>query len=66
MKLRINGEPREIDGASNIGELITALAIVPATILVEHNSIALRRDEWTSRTLADGDQIEILRIAAGG
>jgi thiamine biosynthesis protein ThiS len=35
-------------------------------ILVEHNGTALRRTEWASAALSDGDCIEILQVAAGG
>ena len=66
MKLRINGDLRDIAGARNVAELIEALALPAPAILVEHNGTALRRDEWPARALADGDHIEIIRIVAGG
>lgn len=66
MKLRINGEDREIDGASNVAELVDALALPPTASLVEHNGVALRRTEWSSSLLSEGDAVEIIRIVAGG
>jgi len=66
MTLQINGAVRELPKLANVAELVEALALPPATLLVEHNRIALRREEWASTPLADGDRIELLRIAAGG
>lgn len=66
MKLFINGEPRELEGPRNIAELITALDLAAPALLVEHNSLALRRDEWSTRSLTANDRIEIINIVAGG
>jgi sulfur carrier protein len=66
MKLHINGDEREIAGAPDVKALVAALGLPAQTVLVEHNGTALRREEWTAAELAEGDRIEILRIAAGG
>ena len=66
MKIAINGEPREIVRAVNVAELIGELALPAPAILVEHNGLALRRDEWPGRALSEGDRIELVRIVAGG
>ena len=66
MKIAINGEPRVIERAVNVAELIEELALPAPAILVEHNGLALRRDEWPVRALAEGDRIELVRIVAGG
>jgi thiamine biosynthesis protein ThiS len=64
MTLQINGEAREIT-ARDVAELVVALGL-PAAVLVEHNGLALRRDEWTQHFLREGDRLEIVRIVAGG
>ena len=66
MTIAINGERREIGSAVNVAELIEELALPAPATLVEHNGLALRRDEWSGRALADGDRIELIRIVAGG
>ena len=66
MKLFINGEPREIDRAATIAELISVLDLPAPALLVEHNDHALRREEWAARPVGEGDRIEIIRIVAGG
>ena len=66
MTILINGEPRETLRATNIAELIDELALPAPAILVEHNGLALRRDEWPTRPLAEDDCVELIRIVAGG
>ena len=66
MKITINGEPRIIERAANIAELIAELGLPAPATLVEHNGLALRRGEWKERALAEGDRIELVRIVAGG
>jgi len=64
--ISLNGEPRAIQRAQNVAELIEELALPAPSLLVEHNGTALRRDEWRERTLVEGDRIELVRIVAGG
>lgn len=66
MNLFLNGESREIPGVRTLPELVETLGLPAAALLIEHNGLALLRDEWAARPLADGDRIEFLRITAGG
>ena len=66
MKVWINGEEAESNGATTIAELAAHYALEPNTVLIEHNATALRQREWTERSLAEGDRIEFVRVVAGG
>jgi sulfur carrier protein len=66
MKVWINGEPVETNGATNVAELAAHYGLQPNTVLIEHNAIALRQREWTGQPLAEGDRIEFVRVVAGG
>ena len=66
MKIVLNGEPHETTRAQDIAALVAELGLPAPVTLVEHNGLALRRDEWPQRPLADGDRVEIVRIVAGG
>ena len=65
MRVWINGEPAEINGASNIAELAAHYGLQPNTVLIEHNTTALHQREWSGRKLAEGDRIEFVRVVAG-
>ena len=66
MKVWINGEPAEIDGANNIAQLAARYRLQPNTVLIEHTATAHHQREWEERTLAEGDRIEVVRVVAGG
>ncbi len=66
MNVILNGKPRTIDGAQTVGELVRELQLVPATVLVEHNGVALHRGEWNTRAIDEGDFIELVSVVAGG
>ena len=66
MNIVLNGEPKHLERARDIPGLLEELGLASPALLIEHNGLALRRDEWPERSLADGDRIEIIRIVAGG
>ena len=65
MEIALNGTSRQTQSA-NVEVLVAELGLKRGTVLVEHNGVALRPDEWGTTSLQEGDRIEILRIAAGG
>ena len=66
MQIQLNGESREVGETRSLEELLAELGLPLATLLVEHNGDALRREEWKGRNLAEGDRVEVIRIVAGG
>jgi sulfur carrier protein len=66
MTITLNGESRSVPPVSTIDALVRELNLIPATLLVEHNGLALHREEWNSRALREGDKIEFIRVVAGG
>jgi thiamine biosynthesis protein ThiS len=66
MTISLNGEKVEARHAETVAELVERFELPPETILIEHNGTALHRHEWPERPLREGDQIEFLRVVAGG
>ena len=66
MRIDLNGEKADSRGAQTVDDLVRGLELVPSAILIEHNGVALHRREWPETRLAEGDQIEIVRVVAGG
>jgi sulfur carrier protein len=66
LKIRVNGDPLELDGELTILQLLERLAIDPRLVAVEHNLTILKRDRYASATIAEGDQIEIVNFVGGG
>ena len=65
MEIVLNGQNESVN-SENVDDLVNKLALVREAILVEHNGVALLRSEWPQTALSDGDEIEILNVAAGG
>ena len=66
MTVWLNGEAADARGAENVAELAERYGLHPHTILIEHNGIALHQREWVSRTVAENDRLEFIRVVAGG
>ena len=66
-RLHINGEETEI-AVSTVAELIAERGIDPSArfLAVAVNGTVVRRAEWAERSLAAGDQVEIVRPLQGG
>jgi sulfur carrier protein len=65
MNIWLNGEEMQTS-ASTVADLVKSLPFPAAAVLVEHNGLALHRDEWPLRSLNPGDRVECVRIVAGG
>ena len=61
-----NGKVKEFTTPCTLEEFLVAQAILPTTVVVEHNGEAVAHSEYSKRQLTDGDQLEIVRIVAGG
>jgi sulfur carrier protein len=66
MKISVNGETLDAPNARTVADLVEHFRLAPQTVLIEHNGLALFRNEWATRSLAEGDQIEFVRVVAGG
>jgi thiamine biosynthesis protein ThiS len=66
MKVWLNGEQADTRGASTVAELAEKLGLLPNSILIEHNGLALHQREWSSREIVENDRLEFVRVVAGG
>jgi sulfur carrier protein len=66
LRLRINGETRELANGLSLLELIKELDLPADRIAVELNHNVVRRSEWASTKLKEDDQIEIVHFVGGG
>ena len=66
ISIELNGGQQSVPAGMALSALLERLGLSPQGVLVEHNGIALLRDEWPGARLAAGDRLEILRVVAGG
>jgi thiamine biosynthesis protein ThiS len=66
VKVIVNGENVDVGETKTIADLVARYELSPQSILVEHNGAALHRREWLQTMLKESDQIEFIRVVAGG
>lgn len=66
MKIRLNGEDREIGQRISVAQLLQELQIRPGRVVVELNRDIVSRDSYGSTLLNDGDVLEIVHFVGGG
>lgn len=62
----LNGERREIASGQSILDLLQSLNLPVERLAVEHNLRIIKRDDWNSQALEDGDKVEIVQFVGGG
>jgi thiamine biosynthesis protein ThiS len=69
MEIVLNGQPREVDldpQAATLEALIAALEMKVDRIAVERNGEIVRRSEWATTLVKNGDRFEIVHFVGGG
>lgn len=67
MKLTLNGETIEMNGATTVAALLAGRAEGDGRgVAVAVNGEVVRRAEWDSRELHEDDRVEVLRAIGGG
>lgn len=66
MKIMVNGDPHEIAGPLTLIALLEQLNIDPRRVAVEHNLNVVKRANYSSTHIQEGDQIEIVNFVGGG
>lgn len=66
MRIRLNGEPHELERPMTVSELLARLGIDPQRVAVEHNLVVIKRPKYGETTVSDGDEVEIVNFVGGG
>jgi thiamine biosynthesis protein ThiS len=66
LQIYINGESKEFANNLSLLALITLLELPVQRIAVELNKEVVRRAEWETTFLQDGDRLEIVHFVGGG
>lgn len=62
----INGEPKHFDHPLPFGDLVDRLGLAGKRIAVERNGEIVPRSQFSTRSVADGDKLEIVVAVGGG
>ena len=62
----LNGEPRSIPAGLTVDRLLVFLGMDPSRVAVELNGVIVRKADWPSVEVRDGDQLEVVWFVGGG
>ena len=66
IKIILNGKEAEIEPGTTLTKLLEQMKIVPEMVACEVNQKIIKRSEYSSMAIDDGDEIEILQMIGGG
>ena len=66
MNLVVNGERFESSDEMSVRSLVDSLELSEKRVAVELNGSVVRRTEWDSVRLSEGDKVEIVHFVGGG
>jgi len=62
----VNGESRELPDNTTLLSLMSTLNIKVKIMAAAINMEVVKKSDWDSRVLADGDRVELLHFVGGG
>lgn len=66
MQITCNDETKDIDPGTSLVALITNLGLNPDTVVAECDGRIIKRDEYDTLVLTEGNIIELVRFVGGG
>ena len=65
-KIQLNGDPYEINGQTNLNELLNKLKIQKNKVAIEVNGEIIQKDKNQNLVLRKDDKVEIVHFIGGG
>ncbi len=65
-KIQLNGDPYEINGRTNLNELLNKLEIQKNKVAIEVNGEIVQKDKYQNLVLRKDDKVEIVHFIGGG
>lgn len=66
MRITVNGEARTVGEGTTLRGLLTELHVDAKTVVVQRNADVVGRAAFETTELADGDELELVRLVGGG
>jgi sulfur carrier protein len=66
MKVKINGDVKEIPDGLNVVALVEHLGMAGSRVAIERNLDILPRSEWAETSIQPNDSFEIVHFVGGG
>jgi sulfur carrier protein len=64
--ITVNGRSVEIESSMTVEQLLDTVDVPPNYLAVEVNADVVPREEYTTRIVDAGDQVEVVTLVGGG
>lgn len=66
MEITINGEKKNLPEEQNLAELLVYFGLPSERVAVELNREVVRKKDWQTIKVSDGDKLEVIHFVGGG
>ena len=66
MQITLNGKRAEVKDGITLAQILDEMQIVPQMVACEVNLTIVRRGDYATTRISEGDQVEILQMIGGG
>lgn len=66
MRLNLNGNPKDIENAQTVEQLVAQLCKNPKHIIAEINGAIVPSSDWPKTALKENDAVELVAFVGGG
>lgn len=66
MQVTVNGKSHQVDDGTTVIDLLRAAGVPENYLAVEINDDVVPREQHATRTIQDGDRIEVVTLVGGG
>lgn len=66
IQIQLNGDPHALDQPIDIQGFLTSLGLDPRMVAVERNRAVVKRGDYPTTEIRDGDEVEIVAFVGGG
>ena len=66
LRVRLNGEPRELPDGARLAEAVAELTDLASGVAAAVNGDVVPRGFWAATPLREGDQVEVVTAVQGG
>lgn len=66
IRIFLNGECHEIEDRVSLDGLLDLFSLPRQRVAIELNKQVVRRQDWQSELIEDGDRIEVVHFVGGG
>jgi sulfur carrier protein len=66
MRIIVNGTPREVAEGTSVSNMLAALELSEAPVIVARNGAVVHQADQPATQLCEDDRLEIFRFVAGG